>query len=345
MAFTVLDAAKSNPFKIKAGILATIFDTSPQIVGSIPLETDGTIFTKWIREGDLPDPDFRGYNEPHPEDQKGELLSGDLTKKPLGSKIAFDDLLADEPTHIGVSDLVLQLRMHSRAIGMNLKKYLVQANSATNSKQFDGFNAWIARHGGTNQAANNRIQAFAGSDAGATILSGSPAGLDDIVNSMNEFIDKNLEFGIPDFLVVTREQLNALHARATVDAANNVLAKMFSFRTEMVQTPLGAKKMRYGVWGVEGMDPIPMYPIDYDSQKVAIIGQNEAAKDTTGSTFSSMYAVSIGDGGVMLRQKYKDSIRMREESTSIGTTYHMDWPLDLLCEHPSSISRMSGIGI
>jgi len=345
MAFTLLDAAKNNPFKLKAGILATVFDTSPQVLGSIPIETDGTLFTKYIREGDLPDSDFRAFNSPHASDQKGEFQTGDLTKKVLGSKIAFDDILADEPTHIGTSELVLQMRMHSRAIGMNLKKYLIDADSSANAKQFDGLNAWIARHGGTSQSANNRIQEFAGSASGATILTGSPASLEDIINSMNELVDKNLEFGIPDFLICSREQLNALHARATVDAANNVLADMFTFKQEMVNTPIGTKKMRYGVWGNSGMDPIPMYPIDFDSQKNGIITQTEGAKDGSGSTFSSMYAVSTGDGGVCFKQKYADSIRIREESTSIGTTYHMDWPLALLCEHPASISKMMGIGI
>ena len=309
-AITLIEALKlavNNGETKRAGVIATFARTSAWLA-RIPFRSIPGNAYAYNQEAALPGIAFRGVNE-------GYVPSaGVINPASEALRIAGGDLDVDVAIvkMLGEGTRAAHEQMKTKALAQAMTIKLIKGDSTVDPREFDGLQARI-RVGGP------QFIAAGTTDAGDPL---SLWLLDDLLRRVSG----------PN----KRLWMNAtLAARLTQAARNPNVGGYIQWRPD----EFGRQVMSYN--GV----PIDVaYPDNDGDEPLDFDEQGDLAGTPGGSTSSSVYAVSLGEGYTSGIQNAPMEVRDLGElqSTPVFRT-RVEWLAGLVVEHPKAIARLGGV--
>lgn len=307
-ALTLIEAAKvaANEGKqLRAGIIE-MFAKSP-ILGVIPWRTIAGNAYQYNREGTLPSVAFRGVNESY----TGSV--GVVNQLVESLRICGGDL--DVDTFIlqtqGESVRAAHEGMKVKALAAELVRVLIKGDSTSQPREFDGFQARIP-------IGSSQLIAAGTTDAGDAL---SLAKLDELIDAVVE----------PTHLIMSKAMRRRFAAAG---------------RTTSVSGYVQHAPDSFGnvVTSYNGLPILVPYPDNGGTEPLAFDEAGDVGGTPGGSSSTSIYCVSFGDGRVTGIQSGPMQVRdLGELETTPAKRTRVEWFAGLAIEHGRAIARLGGI--
>lgn len=256
MAFTLLEAAKTEQNPLRQGVVEEIARFNP-ILANIPIQTILGNAYHYTKEGELPGVGFRGLNEAYGTAAKdiGVLNPEVETLKVVGGEVDVDVILQQARPQESIGDLrALHTSLKVKALSAFVMKTFFKGDSSSDPREFDG----LERRATGSQVINS------GTDSGGTDLT---------LGKLDELLD--LVDGA-DMIACNRKLRRKI----------NKLRRDAGQARETVDDGFGRQ--------IDAYAGIPIALIEEDETKTEILGFTEDGGFGGGSITASIYAIKFG---------------------------------------------------
>jgi hypothetical protein len=310
MGITLLEAAKLalNAGETKrAGVIATFARTSAWLA-NLPFRNIPGNSYAYNTEGALPGIAFRGVNEAYVGS------AGIINPNSEALRIAGGDLDVDVANikMFGPDVRATHELLKAKALAATLTTKLVKGASTTEPREFDGLQARILTTGSQFIAAGT-------TDAGDAL---SLFLLDQLIGKVA---------GPNKQLWMNKTMMQ----RITQAARTTTVGGFVSFAPDQ----FGRQLAFYN--GIPMVEP---YPENDGTEPLAFDEQGDLGGTPAGSTSTSIYCASLGDGYLSGIQNGVMEVRdLGEMETTPQARTRVEWLVGLVAEHPRCIARLGGI--
>ncbi len=304
MALTIIEAAKLNPGDVVRNTIIEEFARNSDILRALPFESISGNALKYNREEGLPGVGFRGVNEAYTESV------GVLNPITEALVIAGGDLDVDRfiLATMGANQRSVHEGMKVKALAHRWTKTFIKGDSVAEPREFDGLQRRIPA--GSSQLI----------DAGAT-----PGGdalslyqLDTLISLVDN----------PTALIMNK----TLSLRLTQASRNASVMGDVAFTINT----LGQRVQQYN-----GLD---ILIADVDETGTAILPFSEANPGGGPAASTSIYAVSMGDGGLVGIQNGGIDVRdLGELETKPVMRTRVEWFSGLSVFNGRAVARLRGV--
>jgi hypothetical protein len=310
VSLTIIEAAKvaaQNGETKRAAIISLFARVSPWLAG-LPVKSIPGNSYAYNQEGALPGIAFRGVNESYTES------TGVINPQSEALRIAGGDLDVDVALvrMFGSNQRSVQESMKAKALAATLANKLVKGSASSDPREFDGLQSRIPTSGTQFIAAGT-------TDAGDAL---SLFKLDQLIGKV---------VGPNKVLWMNKTMIQRItQAARTSTVGGFVMWTPDSF---------GRQIPTYN--GVPMLEP---YPENDGTEPLAFDEEGDLGGTPAGSTSTSIYCVSQGDGYVSLLQNGDMDVRdLGEINASPVLRTRVEWLVSLCVEHPKAIARLGGI--
>lgn len=303
MAVTLLEASKLDDGDVHRNAIIEMFAANSDILRVLPFEDVPGGSYSYNQEGKLPGVAFRGFNEAYTES------TGILNPQVEVLKIAGGDLDVDKMIlkTRGEDQRSVQEAMKVKALSLYMTGKLVNGNSASQPREFDGLRVRIVGY-----------QLLPALSSAAS--SNSPLSLE----ALDAAIDHTDN---PTHLLMSKET----RRRLTVAARNYQVGGFI----EYVLNEFGARVTLY--------NDLPILIADYDDTGTKVIQYNEAGPGG-GTTSTSVYVLSVGTGMLTGLQNGTMEVKdLGELQTKPVLRTRVEWLVGLAAMHGRCAARIWGI--
>ncbi len=302
-ALTLLQAAEQamGAEEIKRAAIIELF-AMPDLLRVMPfMDITGSAYS-YVQEGNLPGVAFRGYNESY------TTTTGIVNPQVERLRIVGGDLDVDKAlikTH-GAGVRSQQERMKVKALSLYLAGKLINGDSETDPREFDGLRKRIV---GSQLIA-------AGSTSGGDALSLTV--LDNAIDAVDG----------ATHLVMSKKMRNLLSAASRTTATTGFMV--------WDRNEFGERAAYY--------NDIPILVTDYDDTNTQVINFNEANPGGGSSVGTSIYVVNMSDTGVCgLQNGMMEVTDLGEINASPVLRTRVEWLISLAVLHGRAAARIWGI--
>ncbi len=309
-AITLMEAAKlalNNGETKRAGVIATFARTSAWLA-NLPFRNIPGNSYAYDQEGALPGVAFRGVNEAY------TASAGIINPASEALRIAGGDLTVD-PANVkmfGQGVRATHEQMKVKALAATLTTKLIKGDSTSDPREFDGIQARISTSGSQFVSAGT-------TDAGDAL---SLFKLDQLIG---------LVAGPNKQLWMSKTMIQRLTQAARSTSVGGYITD--------TKDGFGRQLLMYN-----GVPLVEAYPENDGTEPVVFDEQGDLAGTPGGSSSTSIYCVSLGDGYLSGIQNGIMEVRdLGESSSSPLLTTRVEWLVGLVAEHPKCIARLGGI--
>mgnify|MGYP001592900790 FL=1 len=307
-ALTLIEAAKlaaAEGKQLRAGVIE-MFARSP-ILGAIPWRTITGNAYQYNREGTLPSVAFRGVNEAY----TGSV--GVINQLVESLRICGGDL--DVDTFIlqtqGEGVRATHEAMKVKALAAELVRVIIKGDSTSQPREFDGWQARIP-------IGSSQLIAAGTTDAGDAL---SLAKLDEAIDAVVS----------PSALIMSK----AMRRRFSAAGRTTTVSGYVTYEINA----LGQRVTQYN-----GIPILVPYPDNGGTEPLAFDEQGDVGGTPGGSSSTSIYVVSFGDGLVTGLQSGPIQGRdLGELETIPAKRTRVEWFAGMAIEHGRAIARLGGI--
>jgi hypothetical protein len=307
---TLLEAAKAafnNGESKRAGIIST-FARSSAWLAAIPFRSIPGNSYAYNQEGVLPGVAFRGINEAYTPS------AGIINPAAEALRVAGGDLTVDSALvkMFGDGTRTTHETMKTKALAASITNKLIKGDSTTDPREFDGLQVRISTSGSQFVSAGT-------TDGGDAL---SLFKLDQVIGKVS---GPNKQLWMNKAMIQRITQ-----AARTYTVGGFVMWSPDSF---------GRQIPNYN--GVPMIEP---YPENDGTEPLAFDEQGDLGGTPGGSTSTSIYCVSLGDGYYQGIQNGTMDVRdLGEDTDSPQLTTRVEWLVSQVVEHPRAVARYGGI--
>ena len=303
MALTLLEATKLNDGDVHRNAIIEMFAANSDILRVLPFEDVPGGSYSYNQEGKLPGVAFRGFNEAYSES------TGILNPLVEVLKIAGGDLDVDKAIlkTRGEDQRSVQEAMKVKALSLYMTGKIINGNSATQPREFDGLRVRIVGY--------QLLPALSTSPSANSPLS---------LEALDAAIDHTDN---PTHLLMSKES----RRRLTVAARNYQVGGFI----EYVLNEFGKRVTLY--------NDLPILIADYDDTGTKIIQYNEVGP-AGGTTATSIYVLSVGSGMLTgLQNGIMEVNDLGELQSKPALRTRIEWLVGLAALHGRCAARIWGI--
>lgn len=303
MALTLMEASKLNDGDVKRAAIIEMFAANSDVLRVMPFEDVPGGALTYNQEGKLPGIAFRGFNEAYSES------TGIVNPQVEVLKIAGGDLDVDKAIlkTRGMEQRSVQEAMKVKALSLHLTGKMVNGNSSTQPREFDGLRIRIAGY-----------QLLPALSTAAS--SNSPLSLE-ALDAAIDHVDN------PTHLLMSKE----MRRKLTVAARNYQVGGFIEYTVD----DFGKRVTMY--------NDLPILIADYDDTGTKIIDFNEAGPGA-GSTSTSIYVMSVGSGTLTgIQNGVMEVADLGELQTKPVFRTRIEWLVGIAVMHGRAASRVWGI--
>lgn len=307
---TLLEAAKAafNGGELKrAGIISTFARTSAWLANLPFRNIPGNAYS-YNQEAVLPGVAFRGVNESY------TASAGVLNPQTESLRIAGGDLTVDPAliAFFGAETRTNHEIMKAKSLAATVTNKIIKGDSTSDPREFDGLQVRIP-------AGSTQLIAAGTTDAGDAL---SLYKLDQLIASVSG-PNKQLWMN------------QAMQLRLTQAARNYQVGGFITWTADA----FGRQIAQYN--GVPIYQP---YPDNDGTEPLAFDEQGDVGGTPGGSSSTSIYCVSLGDGYLSGLQNGVLQVRdLGEDTNSPFMASRVEWYISIAVEHPRAIARLGGI--
>lgn len=303
MALTLMEASKLNDGDVKRAAIIEMFAANSDVLRVMPFEDVPGGALTYNQEGKLPGIAFRGFNEAYSES------TGIVNPQVEVLKIAGGDLDVDKAIlkTRGMEQRSVQEAMKVKALSLYLTGKMINGNSTTQPREFDGLRIRIAGYQllpalSTAASANSPLS-----------LEALDAAIDHVDN--------------PTHLLMSKE----MRRKLTVAARNYQVGGFIEYTVD----DFGKRVTMY--------NDLPILIADYDDTGIKIIDFTEAGP-AAGSTSTSIYVMSVGSGTMTgIQNGVMEVSDLGELQTKPVYRTRIEWLVGIAVMHGRAASRVWGI--
>jgi hypothetical protein len=307
---TLVEAAKialANGETKRAGIIAT-FARASAWLANIPFRTIPGNSYAYNQEGVLPGIAFRGINEAYTPS------AGIINPAAEALRVAGGDLTVDPALvkMFGQDVRSTHEVLKAKALSASISNKLIKGDSTAEPREFDGLQARIP-FGSSQLVAAGTTD---GGDALSLFL------LDQLIGKV---AGPNKQLWMNKTMIQRITQA----------------ARLYTVGGFVMWTPdqFGRQVATYN--GIPMVEP---YPENDGTEPLAFDEAGDVGGTPGGTTSSSIYCVSLGDGYLSgLQNGVMDVRDLGEDTNSPFLTTRVEWLVSLVAEHPKCIARLGGI--
>ena len=302
MALTLLEASKRNSGDVVRSAVIQMFAENSQLLSVIPWEDIPGGALAYTQEGKLPGVAFRGFNEAYdesvgivnPQVETLRLAGGDLDCDKALLKTRGESIRSDEEAR------------KVKALTLNITSKIINGDSATNPREFDGFRVRIS-----------------GSQLIPANLSTPNANAPLSLEALDAAIDA---VDGPTHLIMSKGMRRKLTNAARANVGGDITWKIDEFGNRITM-----------------YNDLPIVIADYDDEGQDIMGFDEAGP-AGGNTSASIYVVNFGSGYVTgLQNGVMDVKDLGEIDAKPVLRTRVEWLVGLAVMHGRAIARVWGI--
>jgi hypothetical protein len=307
---TLIEAAKialNNGETKRAGIIAT-FARSSAWLGNLPFRTIPGNSYAYNQEGVLPGIAFRGINETY------TASAGIVNPAAEALRVAGGDLTVDPAlvkmfgTDVRSTHEILKAKALAAAITLKI----IKGDSATEPREFDGLQMRIP-------LGSTQLVAAGTTDNGDAL---SLFKLDQLIGKVSG-PNKQL-------------WMNKAMIQRITQASRTYTVGGF-----VMWTPDAFGRQIPSYNGIPMVEP---YPENDGTEPLAFDEAGDVGATPAGTSSTSIYCVSLGDGYLSGIQNGVMDVRdLGEDQSSPLLTTRVEWLVSLVAEHPRCIARLGGI--
>jgi hypothetical protein len=307
---TLLEAAKIALFNgetKRAGIIAT-FARSSAWLANLPFRTIPGNSYAYNQEGVLPGIAFRGINESY------VASAGIINPAAEALRVAGGDLTVDPALvkMFGTDVRSTHEVMKAKALSASISNKIIKGDSTAEPREFDGIQARIPF--GSSQLV-----------AAGTTDNGDPLSLFILDQLIGKVSGPNKQLWLNKTMI----------QRITQAARTTTVGGFVMFQPDQ----FGRQIATYN--GVPMVEP---YPENDGTEPLAFDEAGDVGATPAGTTSTSIYCVSLGDGYLSGIQNGVMDVRdLGEDQSSPFLTTRVEWLVSLVAEHPKCIARLGGI--
>ena len=306
MALTLLEASKLNDGDVKREAIIQMFAENSDILRVMPFDDIQGGSLSYNVEGALPGVAFRGFNESYTESV------GIINPQTEVLRIAGGDLDVDKALvkTRGENVRATHEAMKVKAMSLYLAGKIINGDSSSEPREFDGLRVRIT---GDQLVAHDGTQGAASTTNGALSLTA----LDKAIDNVDD----------PNYLIMSK----AMRRRLTNAARDTSVGGDITY----VMDEFGRRVTMY--------NELPILIADYDDTGTRIIDFNEAGPNA-GSTSTSIYVVSFGDGmATGLQNGAMEVVDLGEIDSKPVFRTRVEWLVGMAIMHGRSMARVWGI--
>jgi len=307
---TLLEAAKialANGETKRAGIIAT-FARASAWLANLPFRTIPGNSYAYNQEGVLPGIAFRAINEAYVP-SAGIINPAAEALRVAGGDITVDPALVKM---FGPEQRSTQETMKAKGLSALISNKLIKGDSTTEPREFDGLQARIPFGSGQLIAAGT-------TDAGDAL---SLFLLDQLIGKVS---GPNRQLWMNKTMIQRVTQAARLY---TVGGFVTWAPDQFGRQ----------------VTSYNGIPMVEPYPDNDGTEPLAFDEAGDVQGTPAGTTATSIYCVSLGDGYLSGIQNGVMEVRdLGEDQASPSLTTRVEWLVSLVAEHPKCIARLGGI--
>ena len=304
MALTIIEAAKVNSGDVMRSAIVDMYAQNSDILRVLPFEDIPGNALKYNREETLPGVGFRGVNEAYTE-SVGVLNPIIESLVIAGGDLDVDTFIVKT---MGQNQRAVQEAMKVKALAHRWSLAFIKGDSSVDPREFDGLQRRIP------------VGSLQMIDAGAT--SGGDAlslyKLDQLIYQVDS----------ATHLLMNKTMV----LRLTQAARNTAVGGFITFSLD----EFGRRVTRY--------NDLPILVMDEDNTGAKILPFTEANPGGGGAASTSMYCVSLGDGGMVgLQNGGIDPRDLGELQTKPVLRTRVEWYTSLAVFSGKSVARLRGI--
>lgn len=302
MSLTLVEAAKLVQDPVQSAIIEMYARSTPLMMAIPFMDIQGNAL-KYNREETLPGIGFRGVNEAYTSSV------GVLNPVTESLYIAGGDLDVDKfiVTTQGTQQRSVHEAMKVKALGLSISAKLINGNSATDPREFDGLK--------TRLTGNQLVEA--GSTDGGDAL--SLAKLDELIDTVE---------GANKWLVMNK----TLRRRLTTAARTYTVGGFITWDVDA----FGRQIMKY--------NDIPILIADYDNVGSQVLPFTEVGSGGSTATATSIYCFSTEPGyltGIQNGMIQATDLGELQDKPAYRT--RVEWYMGLSVQHGKAAARLRGI--
>lgn len=309
-AITLVEAAKlalQNGETKRAGVIAT-FARASAWLANLPFRTIPGNSYAYNQEGTLPGIAFRGINESY------TATVGVINPASEALRVAGGDLTVDPALvkMLGPDIRSTHESMKAKALSATISNKIVKGDSSSDPREFDGFQARIP-------IDSTQLVAAGTTDAGDALS------LFKLDQAIGKVAGPNKQIWLNKAMIQRLTQA----------------ARLYTVGGFIMWSPdqFGRQVPNYN-----GLPLVEPYPDNDGTEPLAFDEAGDVAATPAGSSSTSIYTVSLGDGYVSGIQNGVMDVRdLGEATASPLLTTRVEWLIGLVVEHPKALSRLGGI--
>lgn len=302
MALTLMEAAKYNSGDIKRAAVIEMFAKNSALLAALPFEDIPGASLSYNLEGTLPGVAFRGFNEAYTES------TGVINPQVEVLRIAGGDLDVDKALikTRGADIRTSQEAMKVKALALHITGKMINGNSVTDPREFDGLRIRIA--------GNQLLPALLSAPSANSPLS---------IGALDKAID---QVDSPTHIIGSKAIFRRMSAAARAGLGGDIIWEVNEF---------GDRVAFY--------NGLPFLPVDYDDAGARIIDYDEVGPGG-GSTATSLYVVSLGTDKVQgIQNGTMEVDDLGELNSSPVYRTRVEWLTGLAVMHGRAAARIWGI--
>ena len=306
MALTLLEASKIDDGDVKRQAIIQMFAENSDILRVLPFEDIQGGSLSYNVEGTLPGVAFRGFNEAYAE-SVGVINPATETLRIAGGDLDVDKALIKTR---GEGVRSTHEAMKVKALSLHLAGKIINGDSATQPREFDGFRVRIT---------GDQLMDHAGNQGAASTTNGalSLGALDKAIDNVDD----------PTHMVMSK----AMRRKLTAAARTTTVGGDVTF----VLNEFGKRVTMY--------NEIPILIADYDDLGARIIDFDEAGP-AGGVVSTSVYIGSFGTGKLTGLQNGGMEVNdLGEIDSAPVLRTRIEWLVGMAVMHGRSLARVWGI--
>jgi hypothetical protein len=307
---TLLESAKialANGETKRAGVIATFARTSAWLA-NLPFRSIPGNSYAYNQEGVLPGIAFRAINEAY------VASAGIINPAVEALRVAGGDLTVDPALvkMFGADTRATHESMKAKALSATISNKIIKGDSIAEPREFDGLQVRIP-------IGSSQLVAAGTTDAGDAL---SLFILDQLIGKV---AGPNKQLWMNKTLI----------QRLTQAARTTTVGGFVVFQPDA----FGRQIATYN--GIPMVEP---YPDNDGTEPLAFDEAGDVGGTPAGTTSTSIYCVSLGDGYLSGIQNGVMDVRdLGEDQASPSLTTRVEWLVSLVAEHPKCIARLGGI--